>query len=83
MLALGPATNFAVALHGRRELQANLMRLVAVMGRRPGHILHPAEGSGHGMLFGHGPVFHDLNFVKGPASTARLLAMQLPVTLIP
>ncbi len=83
MLALGPATNLAAALHGRPELRANLVRLVAVMGRRPGHIFHPAEGSGHGMLFGHGPVFRDLNFAKDPGATARLLAMQLPITLIP
>ena len=39
-----------------------VVRLVSVMGRRPGHIFHPSEGEGDGILFGHGPVFRDLNF---------------------
>ncbi len=83
IVSLGPLTNIAAALGGRPDLQANVSRLVAVMGRRPGHLFHPAEGSGGGMLFGHGPVFRDLNFIKDPAAAARVMAMPVPMTLVP
>lgn len=36
IVALGPLTNIAAALRDRLELQANVKRIVAVMGRRPG-----------------------------------------------
>ncbi len=83
ILALGPLTNVAAALKDRPDLQRNVARLVAVMGHRPGHIFHPSEGSSGGMLFGHGPVFRDLNFTKDPAAAAAVLAMRMPVTLVP
>lgn len=83
LLALGPLTNVAAALDGRPDLQRNVRRLVAVMGRRPGHLFHPAEGRGHGMLFGHGPVFSDLNLRQDPEAAARVLQMELPWTLVP
>lgn len=83
VLAIGPLTNVAAALEYRPDLQINLVRLVAVMGRRPGHIFHPSESSAHGMLFGHGPVFRDLNFDKDPAAVDTVLSMSLPMTLIP
>ncbi len=83
ILALGPLTNVADALEGRPDLQHNLVRLVAVMGHRPGHLFHPSEASGRGMLLGHGPIFRDLNFDKDEAAARSILQMQLPLTLIP
>lgn len=84
LIALGPLTNIAAALDREPALQPNVVRLIAVMGRRPGHLFHPAEGgSRDAMLFGHGPVFRDLNFDKDRAAAARLLDMGLPMTLVP
>ncbi|SHE54852.1 Inosine-uridine nucleoside N-ribohydrolase [Modicisalibacter ilicicola DSM 19980] len=83
LVALGPLTNIAAALEGRPDLQANVVRIVAVMGRRPGHIFHPSEGNGEGMLFGHGPIFRDLNFDKDRKAATRVLSMGLPLSLIP
>jgi hypothetical protein len=53
------------------------------MGRRPGHIFHPAEGARGGMFFGHGPVFRDFNFALDPGAAAQVLAMNLPMSLVP
>jgi inosine-uridine nucleoside N-ribohydrolase len=75
VLALGPLTNIAAALDGHPELQANLALLVAVMGRRTGHLFHPAEGAGGGMLIGHGPVFRDFNVTQDPAAVTRIIGM--------
>ncbi len=83
LLALGPLTNIATALKGRPDLQARVERLVAVMGRRPGHLFHPAEGQGGGMLFGHGPVFRDFNFDQDRIAATSVLAMRLPTTFMP
>lgn len=83
LIGLGPLTNVAAALRGRPALRANVARLVAVMGRRRGHLFHPAEGAGGGMLFGHGPVFRDFNFDQDRRAATLILDMQLPTTLIP
>jgi inosine-uridine nucleoside N-ribohydrolase len=83
LVALGPLTNVAAALTERPDLQARVGRLVAVMGRRPGHLFHPAEGGGGGMLFGHGPVFRDFNLAMDSEAAARVVAMHLPTTLTP
>ena len=83
ILSLGPLTNVADALQGRPDLQRNVTRLVAVMGHQPGHLFHPSEASGRGMLMGHGPIFRDLNFDKDNAAAQSILQMQLPLTLIP
>lgn len=83
ILVLGPLTNIAAALAERPDMQRNIVRLVAVMGHRPGHIFHPSEGSGQGRLLGHGPIFRDLNFAKDPEAARAALSMGLPVTLIP
>ncbi len=83
ILALGPLTNVADALDGRPDLQHNVMRLVAVMGHQPGHLFHPSESSGRGMLMGHGPIFRDLNFDMDEAAARSILQMHLPLTLIP
>jgi inosine-uridine nucleoside N-ribohydrolase len=83
ILALGPMTNVAAALEGRPDLQRNVERIVAVMGHQRGHLFHPSEGKGRNALFGHGPIFPDLNLTADPDAAQTILAMQLPVTLIP
>lgn len=84
VLALGPLTNIAAALGAGAPPSAHAVHLVAVMGRRPGHRFHPTEGrSERAVLFGHGPVFRDLNFVLDPAATAVILSARIPLTLIP
>lgn len=83
IVALGPLTNIATALEGRPDLQRQVARLVVVMGRRSGHLFHPSEGAGGGMLFGHGPVFTDLNFDQDRNAARLVLAMKLPMTLVP
>lgn len=65
------------------ELAARIERIVAVMGQRRDHIFHPVEGGSADMLFGHGPVFQDFNFVQDRTAAAKLLASGLPLTLIP
>ena len=83
VVSLGPLTNIAAALQDRPDLQKNVAQLIAVMGHRPGHIFHPTEGESGAILFGHGPVFRDFNFAMDPEAARRVLAMRLPVTLIP
>jgi purine nucleosidase len=83
IISLGPLTNIAGALADRPGLHPNVSRLVAVMGRRPGHLFHPSEGSGRGTFLGHGPIFRDFNFAKDSNAAAEVLAMRLPITLIP
>jgi inosine-uridine nucleoside N-ribohydrolase len=83
VIALGPLTNVAAVLDGRPDLQSRVSRLIAVMGRRPGHIFHPAEGAHAGILFGHGPVFRDFNFVMDMRAAEIIVASKLPITLIP
>ncbi len=82
VLALGPLTNLAAALEGRPDLAAKVQRVVAVMGHEAGHIFHPSEGNGRGLL-GHGPIFRDLNVSVDVDSARRLMALDLPMTLIP
>jgi inosine-uridine nucleoside N-ribohydrolase len=83
IISLGPLTNLELTLRRRPALAAGV-RLVGVMGRRPGHLFHPTEGHGAGaILFGHGPVFRDLNLVEDPAAAAAVLARRIPTTLIP
>jgi inosine-uridine nucleoside N-ribohydrolase len=83
VVALGPLTNLAAVLDARPELVSRVARAVAVMGRRPGHIFHPAEGAGGGMLFGHGPVFRDFNFQMDVTAATRIVALGVPLTLVP
>jgi inosine-uridine nucleoside N-ribohydrolase len=83
VVALGPLTNLAAVLGEHPALASRVARLVAVMGRRPGHLFHPAEGARGGMLFGHGPVFRDLNFALDPEAARRIVALRLPTTLVP
>ncbi len=81
-IALGPLTNLWAVLAESPSLSANVAAVIAVMGKRPGEVFHPAEGSPHA-LFGHGPIFSDLNFVKDPHAAKALLERSLPITLVP
>lgn len=83
ILAIGPLTNVAAALEGRPDLQRNVSSIVAVMGHRPGHLFHPSEGNGSGAMFGHGPIFRDLNLSTDPDAAKQVLAMNLALVLIP
>ncbi|TXL69190.1 hypothetical protein FHP25_40070 [Vineibacter terrae] len=84
IVSLGPLTNVAATLRRRPDLAGNIALLVAVMGRRPGHVFHPAEGrSAHGILLGHGPIFRDFNFAKDRTSAATVLRLARRVSLIP
>ncbi len=83
LVALGALSNVAAVLRDRPDLQHRVVRLVAVMGRRPEHTFHPSEGAAGGILFGHGPVFRDLNFDLDRGAARSLLAMGLPITFVP
>ena len=84
VLSLGPLTNLELTLRRHPTLAGRVGRLVAVMGRRPGHLFHPTENRGAGaVLLGHGPVFRDLNFAEDSGAAAAIVARRLPTTLIP
>ncbi len=83
IVALGPLTNVAGALQARPDLHDHVQMIVAVMGRRPGHIFHPAEGAGGGILFGHGPVFRDFNVVQDPDAVRVVIDLDIPLVLVP
>lgn len=83
ILALGPLTNVAAVLDARPDLHRNVERIIAVIGRRPGHIFHPSEGGGEGGLLGHGPVFRDFNVVKDPNAAYRVVASGRPLVMVP
>jgi purine nucleosidase len=84
IVSLGPLTNVAATLRRRPDLADNIGLLVLVMGRRPGHVFHPAEGrSSSGILFGHGPIFRDFNFSKDRASAAIVLRLAERISLTP
>ncbi len=84
LVALGPLTNLAAVLTREPALARNVNRVVAIMGRRPGHRFHPSENRATGAaLFGHGPIFRDLNAVLDPQAVAVVLASGIPVVLVP
>lgn len=83
IVALGPLTNVALALKDRPDLQANVTQLVAVMGRRNGHVFHPVEGGTAHSFLGHGPIFRDFNVTEDEWATAVVVAMGLPLTFVP
>ena len=83
LVALGPLTNIALALENRPKLQANVVRLVTVMGRRRGHVFHPVEGGTAGSFFGHGPVFRDFNFAADEEAGVEVMGMKVKLTLVP
>jgi purine nucleosidase len=74
IVSLGPLTNVAATLRRRPDLAE----------RRPGHVFHPAEGrSSSGILFGHGPIFRDLNFSKDRTSASIVLGRAERISLTP
>lgn len=83
ILALGPLTNIAAVLRERPDLARNVERLIAVMGRREGHLFHPSEARGRGTLLGHGPVFRDFNYAQKPQAAETVLRSGVPVTMVP
>ncbi len=84
VVALGPLTNLAAVLAQAPELARRITRITAVMGRRPGHRFHPSENRALGaMLFGHGPIFRDLNAVLDPDAVAVVLRSGIPLVLLP
>jgi inosine-uridine nucleoside N-ribohydrolase len=83
LLALGPLTNLAAALDARPDLRDRVERIIAVMGRRPGHIFHPSENSGSGSFLGHGPIFRDFNVIQDTEAVERVVEMDVPLVLVP
>lgn len=83
ILALGPLTNVAEALRARPDLAPRVVQLVAVMGRRPGHLFHPAAGAHAESFLGHGPVMRDFNYAMDPLAVETVLATHVPLTLVP
>jgi inosine-uridine nucleoside N-ribohydrolase len=84
VVALGPLSNLAALLAREPALASRITRVIAVMGRRPGHRFHPSENRATGaMLFGHGPIFRDLNAVLDPQAVSVVLASGIPVVLVP
>lgn len=83
-VALGPLTNLAAVLTREPALASRITRIIAVMGRRPGHRFHPSENRGIGaMLFGHGPIFRDLNAVLDTAAISVVLRSGVAIILVP
>ena len=83
LVALGPLTNVAEVLRAQPEMGSQIAEVVAVMGRREGHLFHPSEGNGRGSYLGHGPVFRDFNFCVDPEAVRIVLRSQVRLTLIP
>jgi inosine-uridine nucleoside N-ribohydrolase len=84
VVSLGPLTNLAATLRRRPDLADNIGLLVSVMGRRPGHVFHPAEGrNSSAVLFGHGPIFRDFNFSKDRTSASIVLRLVERISLTP
>ena len=75
ILALGPMTNIATVLQQHPELEAQMIRIVAVAGRRPNQ--HFTTGA-HGIK-----PFRDFNFELDPKAFQVLLASKIPLTLAP
>ena len=84
VVALGPLTNLAAVLRSEPQLARAVARVIAVMGRRPGHLFHPSEGrAGDAALFGHGPVFRDLNAELDPEAVEVVLRSGVELVLVP
>lgn len=75
ILAIGPVTNVATVLKLHPELAQNVLRIVAVAGRRPGQrfIARPGDAQ----------AFRDFNFELDPTGFQVLLDSQVPIVLTP
>ena len=75
ILAIGPVTNVATVLKLHPELAQNVVRIVAVAGRRPGQrfIVRPGDAQ----------AFRDFNFELDPAGFQVLLDSKVPIVLAP
>lgn len=83
-VALGPLTNLAAVLTREPALARRITRVIEVMGRRPGHRFHLSENRGvSAMLFGHGPIFRDLNAVMDSAAVKAVLGSGVSIVLVP
>jgi inosine-uridine nucleoside N-ribohydrolase len=83
LVALGPLTNVACVLRSDPSLASGIVRIVAVMGARPGHVFHPAEDRRRHALLGHGPVFSDFNFVQDRNAARSIVEHGIPLVLVP
>jgi pyrimidine-specific ribonucleoside hydrolase len=75
ILAIGPVTNVATVLKLHPELTKNVVRIVAVAGRRPGQrfVARPDQPQ----------AFRDFNFELDPAGFQVLLDSKVPIVLAP
>lgn len=75
ILAIGPVTNIATVLKLHPELAKNVIRIIAVAGRRPGQRFAYSPKQDH--------AFQDLNFELDPAGFQILLDSGVPLVLVP
>lgn len=75
ILAIGPVTNIATVLKLHPKLAKNVVRIVAVAGRRPGQRFAYSPSQGH--------AFRDFNFELDPAGFQILLDSGVPLVLAP
>ena len=75
ILAIGPVTNVATVLKLHPELARNVIRIVAVAGRRPGQRFAASSTQAQ--------AFRDLNFELDPAGFQVLLDSGVPIILAP
>lgn len=83
IVALGPLTNIAAAIRGRPTHARNIVEVIAVMGKREGHLFHPSEGARFNLLLGHGPIFRDLNVSRDVSAVQTLMKSGVRITLLP
>jgi purine nucleosidase len=83
IVALGPLSNIAAAIHDHPALARNIVEVVAVMGKREGHLFHPSEGARLNLLFGHGPIFSDVNFSRDVLAARMVMRSGVRITLLP
>jgi pyrimidine-specific ribonucleoside hydrolase len=75
ILAIGPVTNLATVLKLHPELAKNVVRIVAVAGRRPGQRFVARSGNPQ--------AFRDFNFELDPVGFQVLLDSHVPIVLTP
>jgi purine nucleosidase len=76
-------TNIACMLADRPSRAERIVRVVAVMGARSGHVFHPSEDRRAEAILGHGPVMRDLKVQLDPQAVASVLRSGAPLTLVP